>query len=119
METADRAAFAQLQAAILKVNMDNGWFDSERPIDADIALLHSEVSEMYEAFRLYGLDDVTLQNSVANGPSKPEGFGSELADVLIRVFDTAERRNVNLAWEVNRKLEYNRTRGYRHGGKRV
>ena len=110
---------------VYQVNLANGWFDDERTVGDDIALLHSEVSEMLEAYRDGGLGDQTRHMSTSDqglltGPlpdPKPEGFGSEAADVLIRLLDTCKRRGVNLAWEFGRKLEYNATRGNRHGGK--
>src|SRR3546814_6752737 len=55
----------------------------------------------------------------ADGVSKPEGVGSEMADIFIRLMDEVERSGIDLEWEVTRKLAYNRTRGHRHGGKRV
>lgn len=99
------------------VNQANGWFDDERTVGDDIALLHSEVSEMLEAYRDGGLADQTATPHQAGSIPKPEGFGSEAADVLIRLLDTCKRRGVDLAGEFERKLAYNGTRGHRHGGK--
>ena len=90
-----------LQRQVREVNEANGWFDKERPFAADIALLHSEVSEAYEGYR---------NNDWAN-------VHEELADVLIRLLDTAERHGVDLERQAMEKLERNRQRGYRHGGK--
>lgn len=141
----------EMQAEVREVNEANGWFESDRTVGDDVALLHSEVSEMFEAYRDHGLADFTtvtidgrhrhsdraldiferlradeaptdedeLLFLAAEGLAKPEGFGSEAADVLIRLLDTCERRGVDLDWEIERKLAYNRTRGHRHGGKRV
>jgi hypothetical protein len=50
---------------------------------------------------------------------KPEGIGSECADVLIRLLDFCDRRGVDLMGETRRKMTFNLTRGYRHGGKRL
>lgn len=97
------------------VNRANGWFESDRSVGEDIALLHSEASEMLEAYRDHGLDDVTADEPGA----KPEGFGSEAADVLVRLLDTCKRRKIDLGFEFRRKLEHNRSRGYRHGGKNL
>lgn len=116
--------FEHLGCQVAEVNAANGWYDAERTFGDDIALLHSEVSEALEAFRSWGLDDATLGEAIAteDGPvgiPKPQGVGSELADVLIRLLDTAHRRGIDLGAEYRRKLAYNRTRSHRHGGKRL
>lgn len=103
---------------IHNINTKNGWFESYRTFGDDIALLHSEVSEMFEAYRAKGLVDMT-DPSHKDQVVKPEGVGSEAADVLIRLLDTCYRHKIDLDFEMTRKLEYNATRGYRHGGKLV
>ena len=50
---------------------------------------------------------------------KPEGFPTELADVVIRVGDLAGRLGIDLAAVIGEKMAYNITRPYRHGGKRA
>lgn len=49
--------------------------------------------------------------------AKPEGFPSELADCIIRLFDLAEDLGIDIADEIERKMRYNATRTHRHGGK--
>lgn len=110
-------ALAELEQEIFEINDANGWFEQDRSVGDDIALIHSEVSEMLEAFRSWGLADATPKVPVRAELVKPEGFGSECADVLIRLLDTCRRRGIDLALEVERKNEFNRTRGHRHGGK--
>lgn len=153
------------QTEIREINEANGWHDTERTFGDGTALLHSEVSEMFEAYRDHGLHDFSglqftsepgygirsetsaqaimrferyrdglafnsadepfsftrdeLLALAADGVSKPEGVGSEMADIFIRLMDEVERTEIDLEWEVTRKLAYNRTRGHRHGGKRV
>lgn len=96
---------------VTSVNKKNGWFDKERSFSTDIALLHSEVSEAYEAYR-------------SNKPiySTPEEYdkdvvSAELADIFIRLLDTCYRLGVNLEAEFTLKMRYNENRPYRHGGK--
>jgi NTP pyrophosphatase (non-canonical NTP hydrolase) len=119
-------ALASMQAEVREVNEANGWYEEERTVGEDIALLHSEVSEMLEAYRDHGLADATDHTIYGshdaltpNRLAKPEGFGSECADVLIRLLDTCDRRGIDLVAEFERKVAFNRTRGYKHGGKRL
>lgn len=107
-------ALENAEERVYQVNLANGWFEDGRTVGEDIALLHSEASEMLEAYRVGGLVDQTEYTGVN---PKPEGFGSEAADLLIRLLDTCRRRDVDLAFEFERKLEYNASRGHKHGGK--
>lgn len=111
-----------MQEEIYEVNVANGWYDSERSFGDGIALMHSEVSEAYEAYRLWGVEDATERdhhNALDGIMPKPEGVGSELADVFIRLLDESRRQSIDLRAEYERKIAYNRTRGYKHGGKSV
>lgn len=119
-----RDALAAAEESVFQTNQANGWFEDDRTVGDDVALLHSEVSEMLEAYRDGGLEDQTKDGPVAFSVAgdgillpKPEGFGSEAADVLVRLLDTCRRRGVDLAYEFERKLQYNGTRGHKHGGK--
>jgi len=113
----------EMELEVYENNVDKGWFDGERSFGDDIALLHTEVSEMFEAFRKGGLADLTRPDRVFADDieilAKPEGVGSEAADVLIRLLDTCKRAGIELEWEYERKMAYNRTRPYKHGGKTV
>lgn len=114
-----------LQAATNRVvewAESKGWEpDPTRTFGDEIALLHSELSEALEAYRDYGLADMTdnalLEEPTFVGQPKPEGVGSELADVLIRLLHYSAVRGIDLEWEFIRKMTYNESRPYRHGGK--
>ena len=185
---------------IVETSTAAGWYEDTRSIGEECALLHSEVSEMFEAYRSWGFEDKTLEmcpheheetsfdgsHCHPNHLCKPQGVGSEAADVLIRLLDTCNRQDVDVeeCWkqaeflmvlggldymggspgdaiehlhsiittargndgmniagmavsllvglvavshkwefdlwdEVERKIAFNRTRAYRHGGKRI
>lgn len=119
----------ELQAAAHANSVSHGWWDQQRRIaltpegeDLDkrlvlatipekLCLVHSEVSEALEDYR-----DGTMI-TVVNNDGKPEGFPSELADILIRILDLCGALGIDLETEVKIKMAYNATRPYRHGGK--
>jgi NTP pyrophosphatase (non-canonical NTP hydrolase) len=80
----------------------HGWWESERQVPELLCLIHSEVSEALEAYR----------------DGNDENFREELADVAIRLLDTAEGLGINLELEMFNKHRKNMSRPYRHGGKR-
>lgn len=127
----------EMTTEVCEMERANGWREQPRTFGEGIALLHSEVSEAFEAWRDHGFSDVTRpeithctdpqcgdstwDHACGDGvkPGKPEGVGSELADILIRLLGEADRAGVDLDAEYERKMAYNRTRGYHHGGKRI
>lgn len=84
----------------------SGWWDNAEPEDpatfaTKIALIHSEVSEALEGGRK-GLPDDHLPHRSAEEV--------EMADILIRVFDLAGARKLDLAGALIEKLAYNQLR---------
>lgn len=113
-------SLAGMTAEVLEVNHALGWYDKAVSFGEAMALLHSEVSEALEAWRRWDTDDATGPRASSLSPlPKPEGVGSEFADVLIRLLDYCARFGIDLEAEYERKLAYNRTRPYRHGGRQM
>lgn len=125
-----------------------GWWDQDiekdRPIGSMIALMHSELSEALEEvrnghdpnatrfehrgvpcayeegeWRAYGETSGGAPAHVVVENPKPEGFGIELADCVIRILDTCERYGIDLQACIETKMAYNETRAWRHGGKLI
>ena len=90
------------QKLVHKNAVAKGWWDTDRPVPEILCLIHSEVSEALEAYRDHN-DDL---------------FREEMADIGIRLLDAAEAYGFDLMAEMQKKHAINRTRPYRHGGKR-
>jgi len=90
------------QKDIYKCAVEHGWWEGLREVPELLCLVHSEVSEALEAYR----------------QGKDAKLWEELADVVIRVFDIAERFNVDITRVVEEKHKTNLLRPHRHGGKK-
>ena len=93
------------------------WDDPNRNIGEILALIHSEVSEALEVYRLKGKD--SLKEQWFDEKGKPEGFTVELADVVIRIADLCGELGLDLESALTTKLSYNQSRPYRHGNKKA
>ena len=78
-----------------------------------MGLIMSEAAEALEAFRSHGL------SSWRGETGKPEGVASELADIVIRVGDVCGALQIDLEDAIMSKMEFNRSRSFRHGNKAV
>ena len=88
---------------------EKGWHDPVIVMEK-LCLINSEVSEAVEDFR-------NDEMAVHWEHQQPCGFGIELADILIRVADLAKCLNINLTENIRIKIEFNKSRPYRHGDK--
>lgn len=116
----------------------HGWWEEEKSFGELIALVHSELSEALEEYRLHSQpteifyecdnEKCTLNNGVCEASipakfkdcqAKPCGIPTELADVLIRIFDMCGHYGIDLDEAVRIKMEYNKLRPWKHGGKKI
>lgn len=113
---------------------EKGWHDKEvSPLEFH-ALIHSEISEAteearkndvksntntYQIDRRDGIDWIVTPYSLEwDNNKKPEGEAVELADAIIRIADYFGSRGWDLANTIKLKMNYNKTRSYRHGNKK-
>lgn len=102
-----------LSSRIYADNEAKGFWEEHIGIvlDQKLMLIVGEVAEAHEELR--SNDDPRHVYSRDDG--KPEGFGYELADVLIRTLDLAGALGLDIGALVVEKLEYNKTRPHKHG----
>jgi hypothetical protein len=102
-----------------------GFYDRPHNLVEHLALMHSEISEALEELRAApqpGLAITTQHvyfHDDPKGHEKPEGFVVELADALIRILDTLTYVGVDIDAIVQLKVDYNESRDFMHGGRRM
>lgn len=101
-------SFNHVSNEVHKTAVEKGWWEKERNEGELIALEHSELSEGLEALR---------KNKRSNKIPGFLGIEEELADCIIRIMDHAVSRNYRLSEALIAKIEFNKSRSYKHGGK--
>ena len=115
----------ELMAVSCRDEVQRGFMaDVDNP---DVTLLatkvHGEMSEAWEGWRTGDAINnvrhvVILRDHGLGNLTKPDGFPTELADIVILIASFCERYNVPLEQAIREKLAYNRTRPPKNG-KRV
>lgn len=109
----------QLSAEIHHHAVLKGWWNQPRDerIKRLIEWLHEEVDEVEKEWETHG--DEAYYSTDAQGLRKPEGFVSELIDVIAIAADmiAGVEQDGDRAW--SRKMRYNRIRKYRRDAKGV
>lgn len=106
-EVSNNKTINDLCSDAFEIAKQNGWHDEKREFGTLIALMHSELSEALEAYRKDS-EDVMWSN-----------ITEELADVCIRIFNACGEYNLDLATAIESKMEKNKARGYKYGGRRI
>lgn len=93
-------------------SVQHGFYDEPRDFDRTLMLIVGEVTEAHEEFR-DGRPFTQIYYREHDG--KPEGIPTELADILIRLLDTAAHLGIDIAAAVAEKHAFNKTRPHKHG----
>jgi NTP pyrophosphatase (non-canonical NTP hydrolase) len=102
--------FNRLAEQVHQIAVDKGWWNEPRNDGEIIALMHSELSEALEYLR--------HDNPASDHIPDFTGVEEEMADVIIRILDMAPSRGWRIAEAILAKMEYNRGRPIKHGGKK-
>lgn len=134
----------QLAEEIHQTSVAAGWYDPtkvRRPAEIHM-LIVTEIAEATEEIRkgtppvyvvnngnVCAVESIQFQSlemisfnadenkNIVTGYQKPEGELVELADAMIRILDYCGSKGWDVDAAVRLKMEYNKTRSQRHGGK--
>jgi NTP pyrophosphatase (non-canonical NTP hydrolase) len=82
----------------------------QRNIPELLMLIVSELGEACEALRKNNKQDKSY-----NTVWKKDTFEDEISDVFIRLGDMCEALGIDIEWQIEKKMEYNKTRPHKHG----
>lgn len=102
-------AFNLIECDIHRTAIDKGWWEKPRNQYELLALIHAELSEVLEALRAGNPPDDKIPQFSA--------IEAELADAIIRILDMAGGFGYLVAEALIAKIEFNKSRTFRHGGK--
>lgn len=95
-----------------KISEDHG-FKENWDLRDHLMNIHSEVSELWEAYRKNQLEEPCDKFPKLELTCEEEEF----ADILIRTLDYAITRGIDIPEAIRKKSEYNESRPYKHGNK--
>ena len=102
-------------------------YRKNRPAEYHICDAESEEDALNNTVTICGEDGILACEYIypENYPecpyynAKPEGIAVELADCIIRILDYCGYADIDIDSIIRKKIEYNKTRPYRHGGKKL
>lgn len=107
---------------VTELAKSKGWHDPvPPPMAKQTANIHGEVSELWEAYRRHTLNDPCdkAEEMEAVGLPALTCAEEEVADIIIRTLHTAGILGIDVGRALRVKHAFNKTRPYRHGGKKA
>lgn len=102
---------------------DKGWNEKLTRENGSVAIqvlnMVTELAEAWEEIRNnHAINEVYYPDHPFEGPvQKPEGFPIEIADCIVRILHMCQFYGIDIEDALRLKMEYNKTRPHRHGGK--
>jgi NTP pyrophosphatase (non-canonical NTP hydrolase) len=103
-------SFNWLASGINQTAIEKGWWKGDRNDGEILMLMVSELAECLEALRHDNPPDDHIPEFT--------GVEAELADTIIRIMDFAFAKGHRVAEALIAKIEYNKNRPHKHGGKK-
>jgi hypothetical protein len=108
----------ELRDEVHGIAVEKGWWSAKGAVGPQLrtpleihALIHAEVSEATEAVRDHQPPEYVGDDG------KPEGEAVELMDAVVRILDYFGAMGWDADRIIRRKIEFNKTRSFRHGNK--
>lgn len=121
----------QLAAESFRIASEHGFHETPDDVNEKLVLAIGELVEAQNELRdgntvadiyYFNKDSATpnfrhvVEDPAAIPPGcKPEGFGVELADAVIRILDLMQEKGLPVRGLFASKMAYNETRPYKHG----
>lgn len=93
------------------ISHGKGFWQKSRGVPEVLMLIVSEAAEALEEYR----DGRSLTEHRYREDGKPEGFPSEMADIIIRVLDACGEYKIDIERAMHEKVKYNMSRPHMHG----
>jgi hypothetical protein len=106
---AERSVINNLGRRIHENAVIHGWWNGKKNFGEIVALVHSELSEALE----YARNGNPASSRIPNF----SGIEEEFADAVIRILDYCAATDFDLGGAIAAKMEFNKSRPYKHGGK--
>jgi len=86
----------EIKELVMQQAKEKGWVVDKDKLNVPekIALVHTEISEAFEAYRRKNMDG-------------QHGFNEELADAIIRIMHLCGTLNIDIEQEILKKLKFN------------
>ena len=114
----EKQGLNELAAVVHENAVAHGWWEQERELPEILAggVCCEEDGSAHCGSRPYNPENPDAPCSAQS--KKPEGVAVELADCMIRILDYCGHAGIDIEEAIRIKHEYNKTRPYRHGGKK-